>query len=219
MAEIEKEYVEKLEGVIKEMIAPIKNIPLKLVLESISGKKVIAFDKDNSQHTKLLEKLKKAAQIACQSINNAGGILSVRANEVGNKVELPIKTALQKVGFKDANVPVNKKGVKQASGYPDLGFSFGDLYVYVECKTYNKKNVATTQRSFFLSPTEAFKVTKDAIHIVVSLEMEQKSAGVFTATAWKIVQIENIDVDVKREFNSDNKRMYAAENILADGKI
>ena len=218
MAKIEKEYVEKLEDVIKQMIAPLKKIPLKLVLESISGKKVISFDKDNLTHKKLLEKLKKAAKLACENINKSGGIISPRVNEVGNKVELPIKNALRETGFNNVDVPVNKKGVKQSSGYPDLGFSFDNLEVYVECKTYNKKNIATTQRSFYLSPTEVFKVTKDAIHLVISIEIEQKSLGVFTATAWKIIQIEKIDVDVKREFNSDNKRMYSAENILADGK-
>lgn len=220
------EYIEKLENVIKQMIAPIKNIPLKLVIEAISGKKVIPFDRDDKQHKILLKKLTKAAKFACQNINNAGGIISARVNEVGNKVELPIKEALQQVGFKDAGVPLNKKGVKQSTGYPDLGFNYGDLYVYVECKTFNKKTVGITQRSFYLSPTEGFKVTKDAIHIVISLEIErEKSAiidgqsfGVYSATAWKIVQIENIDVDVKREFNSDNKRMYAEENILAEGK-
>lgn len=55
MQENEQEYIEKLENVIRQMIAPLKHIPLKLVLESISGKKVIAFDKENSQHKKLLE--------------------------------------------------------------------------------------------------------------------------------------------------------------------
>ncbi|HMS39343.1 MAG TPA: hypothetical protein PKE69_03900 [Pyrinomonadaceae bacterium] len=219
MSENEQEYIEQLEAVIKQMIAPLKHIPLKLVLESISGKKVIPFDKDNPQHKKLLEKLMEATKLACQNINNAGGILSARVNEVGNKVELPIKEALRQVGFNDADVPINKKGVKQSSGYPDIGFSFDDLNVYIECKTYNINNIATTQRSFYLSPTEGFKVTKDAIHLVISLEIEQKSAGIFTATAWKIVQIEKIDVDVKREFNSDNKRLYAEENILADGKL
>lgn len=219
MSENEQEYIEKLEAVIKQMIAPLKHIPLKLVLESISGKKVIPFDKDNPQHKKLLEKLKEATKLACQNINNAGGILSARVNEVGNKVELPIKEALRQVGFTDADVPVNKKGVKQSSGYPDIGFSFDDLNVYIECKTYNLNNIATTQRSFYLSPTEGFKVTKDAIHLFISLEIEQKSVGIFTAKAWKIIQIEKIDVDVKREFNSDNKRLYAEENILADGKF
>lgn len=125
------------------------------------------------RNTKNYLKIKKAAKLACQNINDAGGILSARVNEVGNKVELPIKEALRQVGFKNTDVPVNKKGIKQSSGYPDLGFSFGNLYVYIECKTYNKNNVATTQRSFYLSPTEGFKVTKDAIHLVISLEIEQ----------------------------------------------
>lgn len=225
--EFDSEYIEKLETVIKQMIAPLKHIPLKLVLESISGKKVIPFDKGNEQHNKLLEKLIEAAKLSCQNINNADGILSARVNEVGNKVELPIKEALRQVGFKDADVPVNKKGSKQSTGYPDLGFNYGDLYVYVECKTFNKNNIGTTQRSFYLSPTEGFKVTKDAIHVVISLEIEREkyitiegqTSGVYLAKAWKVVQIENIDVDVKREFNSDNKRMYAKENILAEGGI
>lgn len=220
------EYIEKLENVIKQMIAPIKNIPLKLVVEAISGKKVIPFDISDKKHKTLLKKLAEAAKLSCQNIKNDGGIISGRVNEVGNKVELPIKDALRQVGFKDADVPLNKKGVKQSTGYPDLGFSFGDSYVYVECKTFNKKTVGTTQRSFYLSPTEGFKVTKDAIHIVISLEIEREkyitvkgqSFGVYLANAWKVVQIENIDVDVKREFNSDNKRMYAEENILAEGK-
>ncbi len=70
----EPEYVKKLEGVIKQMIAPIKNIPLKLVLEAISNKKVIPFDKSDTQHQRLLKKLAKASQVACRNINNAGGI-------------------------------------------------------------------------------------------------------------------------------------------------
>jgi hypothetical protein len=222
----EPEYVEKLEGIIKQMIAPIKNIPLKLVLEAISDKKVIQFDKSDPRHQKLLKKLAEASQNACRNINNAGGIISARVNEVGNKVEFPIKEALRQVGFKDADVPVNKKGIKQSTGYPDIGFTFGDLYIYVECKSYNQKNIATTQRSFYLSPTEGFKVTRDAVHVVISLEVEwektitveNQNFGVYMAKAWKVVQIENIEVDVKREFNSDNKRMYAEENILAEGK-
>jgi antitoxin component of RelBE/YafQ-DinJ toxin-antitoxin module len=221
----ESETIEKLQNVIKQMMAPIKDIPLKIVLEAISGNKVIPFETENKLHQNLLEKLKEAAQLACHNINTAGGIISGRVNEVGNKVELPIKEALRQVGFNDADVPVNKKGIKQSSGYPDLGFTFGDLYVYIECKTYNKKTVGTTQRSFYLSPTEGFKVTKDAIHIVISLEIDWKenisvqgqNFGVYLTRAWKVVQIENIDVDVKREFNSDNKRMYAKENILAEG--
>ena len=220
------QYVEKLEEVIRQMLAPLKGLPFNLVVESISGKKVIPFNKAKREHAELLKNLIKTAKLACANINAKGGILSARVNEVGNKVELPIKEALQGLGFKDADTPLNSKGRKQATGYPDIGFTFKSLYVYVECKTFNKKNVSTTQRSFYLSPTEGFKVTRDAIHVVISIEMEREkyvtlhgqSFGVYLARGWKIVQIENINVDVKREFNSDNKRMYASENILAEGE-
>jgi hypothetical protein len=50
------------------------------------------------------------------------------------------------------------------------------------------------------------------------ISKEGKTVGVYRANAWKIVRIDNMDVDLKREFNSDNKRMYADENILAEGR-
>jgi hypothetical protein len=149
MNDDEQEYIEKLENVIKQMIAPLKNIPLKLVLESISGKKVIPFDKDNPQHLELLEKLKKAAQLACQKINDAGGILSNRVNEVGNKVELPIKNALRQVGFTDADVPVNKKGRKQSSGYPDLVL-IAKIFTFISNAKLTTKIISERLREVFI---------------------------------------------------------------------
>lgn len=217
-------YVSKLEALIRQMLAPLKGIPFTLVIESISGKRVIPFDKSDPKHSELLKSLIKTAELACKNINDGGGIISARVNEVGNKIEAPIKEALRELKFSDADTPINAKGIKQSTGYPDLGFTYRGLYVYIECKTYNKKNVSTTQRSFYLSPTEGFKVTRDALHLVISIEIERQkfitvkgqTFGVYLARGWKVVQVENIDVDVKREFNSDNKRMYAKENILAE---
>ncbi|MEW6360583.1 MAG: hypothetical protein AB1477_00505 [Acidobacteriota bacterium] len=217
-------YVRKLEGLIRQMLEPLKGIPFTLVIESISGKRVIPFDQN--KHSALLTTLIKVSKLACKKINEKGGVLSARVNEVGNKIEAPIKDALRELGFSDVDTPVNAKGKKQATGYPDLGFTFDGLYVYLECKSFNKKNVSTTQRSFYLSPSEDFKVTKDAIHVLISIEVERtkyirvegQTFGVYRARGWKIIKIENIDVDVKREFNADNKRMYAKENILAEGR-
>lgn len=38
------EYTHKLEGVIKQMLQPIKGIPFNLVIETLSSYKVIPFD-------------------------------------------------------------------------------------------------------------------------------------------------------------------------------
>jgi len=62
-------YVQKLEAVIKQMLHPLRDIPLNLVIESISGCKVIPFDNKNSFDLNLLEDLKKIARIAGQKVN------------------------------------------------------------------------------------------------------------------------------------------------------
>jgi hypothetical protein len=38
------EYTKRLENVIKQMLQPLKDIPFNLVIESMTGKKVISFD-------------------------------------------------------------------------------------------------------------------------------------------------------------------------------
>ena len=217
-----KEYTKKLEGIIKQMLKPLKGIPLRLVIEGISGCKINPFDKNNSKDSQLLKKLTKAADIAGKEINKTG-IAESRPNEVGNASEPFVKNALNKIGY-NADKPLAASGKKKAAGYPDLEFidEFGRTN-YLECKTFNIKNVSTTQRAFYLSPSRDFKVTKDAHHFVMSFEVyvsERKGGDtIYKTKSWKILSIENLDVDVKYEFNTDNARMYAKELILAEGKI
>ena len=44
------DYVEGLENIVKTLFSTLDSIPLKLVIELLSGKKVIDFDKNNEQH-------------------------------------------------------------------------------------------------------------------------------------------------------------------------
>ena len=81
-----KEYVIRLENIIKQMLTPLKDIPFNLVIESVSGKKVIAFDFKNSEHKELLRLLRQTALQSGKAINETG-ILRPRPNEVGNDIE------------------------------------------------------------------------------------------------------------------------------------
>ena len=67
---IDKEYTKKLENVIKQMLQPLKDIPFNLVIESMTGKKVISFDFTKSDHQDVLELLKQSAVKAGKEINN-----------------------------------------------------------------------------------------------------------------------------------------------------
>lgn len=169
-----------------------------------------------------LKKLTEAASIAGKELNKIG-IEKSRPNEGGNAIELFVKNALNKIGC-NADSPSTSSGKKKAAGYPDLEFKdeFGRTN-YLECKTFNIKNIATTQRSFYLSPSNDFKVTKDAHHFVISFELyvagRKGGDNIYKSRGWKILSVEKLEVDVKYEFNSDNARMYTEKLILAEGKL
>jgi len=217
-----KKYTRKLENVIKQMLRPLKDIPFNLVIESISGNKVIPFSQRNKKDIELLKNLIKAAKKSAEEINKKG-IKRPRPNEVGNDIELFVKKTLNKIGYR-ADVPTTQRGKKKSTGYPDIEFidKHGRTN-YLECKTYNVKNIATTQRSFYLSPSDDFKITRDAHHLVISFEIyvfgRQNKDNIYKCKSWKIIDITELSVDVKYEFQSDNNRLYSKELILAEGKV
>jgi len=219
-----KEYIDKLENIIKQMLTPLKDIPFNLVIESLTGKKVIPFDTTNRDDLHILELLEKSAIVAGKEVNR-NGIASKRPNEVGNYVEPFVKKALSEFGLKP-DTPAGVKGKKKSTGYPDIIFSHNGEPYYLECKTYNLENIDTTQRSFYLSPSDDFKVIHDTHHFVISYEMyisdRKGDINIYKCKNYKILSIESLSVDVKYEFNSDNRRMYSGRNgtiLLAEGKI
>ncbi len=217
-------YLSRLEGVIKQMLTPLKDIPFNLVIESLTGKKVIPFDFNNQEDKEILDILKKIAVLAGKEINK-NGIESRRPNEVGNYIEAFVKKAMQQYGLKP-DIPAGATGKKKATGYPDIIFFFKGKPNYLECKTYNLENIATTQRSFYFSPSDDFKVVYDTHHFILSYEMglegRKDDKNIYKCKHYKLLSLESLSLDVKYEFNSDNQRMYSGSNgtiILDEGEI
>jgi len=190
----------------------------------MTGKKVISFDFAKSDHQKILSLLKQAALNAGKEINKTG-ILRPRPNEVGNDIEPYVRNALNLLDI-NADIPIGPSGHKKSTGYPDILFWFNENPYYLECKTYNIKNIETTQRSFYFSPSDEFKVIYDAPHFILSFEIyvagEQGNKHIYKCKHYKILSIESLSLDIKYEFNSDNKRMYSGKDgtiILAEGEI
>lgn len=219
-----RDYINRLENVIKQMLTPLKDIPFNLVIESMTGRKVISFDFKNPEHIEVLSLLRQVALHAGKEVNKTG-ILRPRPNEVGNDIEPYVKKALNSLNL-NADIPLCSSGNKKTTGYPDILFWFNDKPYYLECKTYNAENLTTTQRSFYFSPSDEFKVIYDALHLLMSFEIyvdgEYGGKHVYKCRHYKILSLESLSLDVKYEFNSDNKRMYSGKSgtiILEEGEI
>lgn len=206
------------------MLQPLKDIPFNLVIEAMTGKKVIFFDFIRLDHQDVLKFLKQSALKAGKEINKTG-ILRTRPNEVGNDIEPYVRDSLNILGL-NADIPTGPSKRKKAMGYPDIIFWYKDNPYYLECKTYNIENIETTQRSFYFSPSDEFKIIYDAPHFIISFEIyiagEKENKHIYKCKHYKILSIESLSLDVKYEFNSNNKRMYSGKDgtiVLAEGEI
>jgi len=82
-----------LQGVIAQMLKPLKDLPFGIVIEGLSGHKVKPYSKKSKKDKKVLSILKKIAEEVLSEINKKG-ISRSRANEVGNDIESYVKNAL-----------------------------------------------------------------------------------------------------------------------------
>ena len=196
---------EQLKRIIRQMLQPLRNIPLDIIIEAITGEYTIwPYD----GHAR--KELEKIADLSVAGIN-AEGIESRRPNEVGNYCEPFVIEAIAQVGGA-AQMPLTASGKRKSTGYPDIEAEI------LEVKTYNERNKDTTQRSFYISPSNDFKVTKDAYHLVFAFCMEEVGASgrkrIYKAKSCTVIDAHNLSCDVKYEFNSDNRRLYGAPEVI-----
>ncbi len=205
-----------------ELTKPAKKIPFKDVILATTQHRILDFDTNNPAHVALRKKILQAATLAGERAGT-NGLAATRANEAGNHLEPFVRAALREAGMA-ARVPVNTAGDAQATGYPDIEIS-GDPPCYLELKTYNATTANTTQRSFYYSPSAHSKVTRDALHFLLAYELAKSDRGgktVFIPVHWKLITLENLQVDLKFEFNQSNRGLYgsgAAKALLDESEI
>jgi len=215
------EYIKQLEQAISRFLEPMKEIPFPIAIKALTGFKVLAFDISLDPNKKLLKQLSKAAQVGGQKAFQEG-IFTARPNEAGNHIEPFVVAALKAIGL-NADKPVSKSGKKKAAGYPDIQIE--DEYrrtVYIDCKTYSTLTKNQSFRTFYFSPSEDPKITKDAFHLLMSFELdtaERKGKRAFIPISWQIYTLDKLLIQVKHEFNASNRELYTKEALLAQGKI
>jgi hypothetical protein len=205
-----------------ELTKPAKKIPFKDVILATTEHRILDLDTNNAAHVALHQKISIAAKVAATKAR-AEGLIATRANEAGNHMEVFVKVALKEVGLQ-ARTPVTTAGDAQTTGYPDVEI-LGDPPCYLELKTYNATTANTTQRSFYYSPSAHPKVTRDAVHLLLAYELEKVGrAGktVFVPVRWKLITLQDLQVDLKFEFNQSNRGLYgkeAGKALLSEGSI
>jgi hypothetical protein len=219
----DRETIEVLEQVLAQMLKPLKNLPFPVIVKALAEKKVIPFDRNSDADKVFLAKVESAIQL-CAADLKSQPIRRPRPNEVGNDIEPYVIRALKRAGL-TALRPTSQAGIGKATGYPDILVREGqNRDTYIECKSFTHGKPETTMRSFYLSPSESFKVSLDARHLLLAFGMEATAISgsrdsLYTPKSYKLVDLCDLLCDVKYEFNSDNRRLYAPSMILSEGLL
>lgn len=123
-----------------------------------------------------------------------------------------VKAALREVGL-NAQTPTNSLGKAQTTGYPDIEIT-DQTPCYIELKSYNATTADTTQHTFYYSPSEQPKVTRDALHLLLAFQLERTEHDgktVFVPVHWKLIALQNLQVHLKFEFNQSNRGLYGSD--------
>ena len=203
-----------------ELAGPAKAIPFKTVVLATTGHRVLDFDTNNPAHVELWRNIARAA-VRAGEMAHTTGLTSARANEAGNRLESWVRGALKEVGL-NARVPLNATQRAQSAGYPDIEI-VGVVPCYLELKTYSAATANTTQRAFYYSPSEAPKVTRDALHLLLAYELtreQRDGTTVFVPVRWKLLTLQDLEVDLKFEFNQSNRGLYGTRKaMLEEGQV
>lgn len=191
---------------IREMVIGVKDVPLPVIIDALAGRRVVPW-RGESRGTLLAAAEKIEALIA------ADGIEAARVNEAGNRVENIVIEALQSLGVQ-ARRPRAESGRARSTGYPDLEAEIGGIGFYIEVKTFSASTVDSSQRSFYLSPSSDFKVTRDAVHLLVAVELSPGSGGLYRAHSVRWLDLSGLRCDLKYEFSASNRDLYRRESGL-----
>lgn len=219
----DRERIAELEQVLAQFLKPVRNLPFPLVIKAMADQQVLAIDPANRSDRNLVECISRAARITGERLRQQP-IRRNRPNEVGNDIEPLVMAAAAQCGLR-AERPRSRQGRGQQVGYPDiLLFDPDDRPTYLECKIFGEGSVFTTMRSFYLSPSQNFKICHDARHLLLAFAVTREpvagsSDSLYRAAAFKLLDLHGLKCDVKYEFNSDNRRLYAEEMILAQGEV
>lgn len=184
------------------------------VIRKICGRKVLRVDPSNTADARLVRTMDRVAGTAMRETQR-NPIIRSRPNEVGNDVEKYVKSAI-------ADEPgLELVSMRRSMGYPDILVRVEDSrWVYIECKTYSPRNVGANLRSFYVSPSDSFKVQHDAVHLALSFEMNAEPIdsgdSEYAAFGFKIVDLYDLPCNLKSEWNSSNRELYSTSRLLAD---
>lgn len=181
------------------------------IADACSGKRVLPLSSDPA-HLRVTAGIRQALTLTLKELNQPDSPVRQlrRINEASRFFEDGIHKHLNEIPGLKCDVPPNREGEHQRSGYPDLRIidTESKLVFYLDPKLVEQGSAASTFRTFYFEPkNETLKITDDAVHLLVGIEHDGKERE-WTFTGWRLVDLSTLRVRLKAEFQASNADLY-----------
>ncbi len=191
------------------------------IADACSGKKVLPLTQDPA-HLRVTAAIAQALTLTLAELNQPDSPVRElrRINEASRFFEDGIHKHLNEIPGMACDVPPNRAGEHQRSGYPDLRIidTVSKLVFYLDPKLVEQGSAASTFRTFYFEPkNETLKITDDAVHLLVGIEHDGKERQ-WTFTGWRLVDLSTLRVRLKAEFQASNADLYEKTELSLPAK-
>jgi hypothetical protein len=181
------------------------------IAEASSGKRVLPLA-DNPVHQRVLAAIEAALTDCLATLNRDDSPVRAlrRINEASRFFEDGLLERLDAQPAFRCEIPPNRDGKVQRSGYPDLRLTDleSGLVFYLDPKLVEQSSLASTLRTFYFEPKEeTLKITDAAVHLLIGIEHDGR-AGRWTFLGWHLVDLSTLQVRLKAEFQASNAELY-----------
>ena len=201
--------------------AELNGVPFSKVVHAATGKRVVPLNMTNAVDRELVAKIGRALDEVLKKLNVPGNQAQSkrRINEVSALFETAMKAELNAIEGFECDFPRLASGARQRSGYPDLRLvdKRSGRVLYLDPKLFEQGSRASSLRTFYFEPKrETNKILDDAHHLTVSFEHDGKT-GAWKFLGWELVDLANLRVKLKAEFQASNRDLYRPEAVVARG--
>ncbi len=181
------------------------------IARACSGKRVLPLD-ESPAHRRVTTAIEAALRETIAAMNQSDSPVRKlrRINEASKFFEDGMLARIEAMPGLRCEVPPNRSGEHQRSGYPDLRITdeASGAVFYLDPKLVEQGSAESTFRTFYFEPkNETLKITDDAVHLLAGIEHDGKDQQ-WTFTGWRLVDLSKLRVRLKAEFHASNAELY-----------
>lgn len=194
----------------------LRDVSFADVVRAATGHRI--FPVDPKRDAAMLGTLGGALDAALAALNDPAHLIhrSGRVNEASHYIEDEVRRQINALPGWKCTIPLTAQGREQRSGYPDLRVATaGGRILYLDPKLYEAGSRGSSLRTFYYEPRALTgKIQDDAIQMLIGIEHAGKDAATLRLTRWELIDVSQLRVSLKAEFQAGNDRIYRPEMIV-----